>query len=477
MSFIGLLYIFFGSLGQFLVNGSRILSLVMTCASCLFAVLFYRRKRRIVWKWFAASTVVNSIGLFSTGWYFFTLPALWNVFWGILLLISGRRGWNIEVFRERERRRRKTREARRAKALSRHEKQRARRTRIILRFLVSAGKGFVFVFAVTMLLFTFAPGMSLRFLRENMHHTLNRTEAVQREEMLSGGLRRFTDICYDTEIPNGYLDIIYAPVSAEAEPMTVIYIHGGGFVWGDKAEGDPNVRIRTAVNSTIMTLAKAGYNVVSMNYALAPEYPYPFAIKQLNRGLRYLKEHAQEWHLNMESVAFAGFSAGGNLEGVLANIQTNPLCAAVVGEEPVLSGGELKGIIFEGSLLDYHRFGDTGDAYYDYAFYTMGRVYFGSNDLMHDKRVNDCNILPYVTKDFPPSFISDGNTGTYYRQAAELYEILTELGIYAELNYYPVEEAGILGHGFEEDGSEWSDLTMQKMIRFLQRIDPESGAA
>ena len=39
MSFIGLLYIFFGSLGQFLVNGSRILSLVMTCASCLFAVL------------------------------------------------------------------------------------------------------------------------------------------------------------------------------------------------------------------------------------------------------------------------------------------------------------------------------------------------------------------------------------------------------------------------------------------------------
>ena len=499
MSFIGLLYIFFGALGQYLVSHSRVVSLIMVLASLFFAVLFFRDNRNRIWRWFAACALVNVPALIRPGWYFYTVPAVWNTFYGFLLLAFGRKAWDIEVFRERERRKSGRRAARQDKKgnqdqsggrertdlmsersgeeneprknTTKREKQAARQKRTVFRFLSSAGKGFVFIFAGLMLLNTFAPQVVLRFLRDHLYHTENVVQAEQAEEIVYGGARKVSNIRYDTEVPNGFLDITYSPKPNKTNPMTVIFIHGGGFVWGDKADGDPNALVRRYEYGTIANLADAGYNVVSMNYALTPEYRYPTAIKQLNRGLRYLKDHAEEWGLNMQSVAFAGVSAGGNLEGVLVNIQTNPLCAAVIGEEPVFTDGEVKGVVFESSLLDYHRFGETHSHYFDYLFYTMGRVYFHVNDLKYDKRMDDANITRYINDRFPPAFISDGNIGTFYEQAFGLYEGLTDLGIYAELNYYPQEEAGFLRHGFEEDGSEWSRRTMQKMIMFLQKVD------
>ena len=475
MSFIGLFYIFFGALGQYLVSHSRMVSLITVLASLLFTILFIRLyagdRNYTMWRWFFACTLINAAALIRTGWYWFTIPAVWNVFFGILLLAFGHRAWDIEVFRERERRRRKRTRETLSGRTTRKEKRDARRKRTIFRFLSSAGKGFVFIFAGLMLLTTFAPSVPLKFLRNSLYNTRNVTEAEQKEEVLTGGFRKVSDIRYDTEYPNGFLDITYAAAPARPDPMTVIYIHGGGFVWGDKANGDPNAAVRKYEYGTIANLAGAGYNVVSMNYALTPEYTYPTAIKQLNHGLRYLKQHAGELGLNMESVAFAGVSAGGNLEGVLANIQTNPMCAAVVGEEPVFTNGEVKGVIFESSLLDYHRFGETHNHYFDYLFFTMGRVYFHINDLKYDRRMNNANILQYITNRFPAAFISDGNTATFYEQAFALHEGLNDLGVYTELNYYPVEEAGWLRHGFEENGSEWSRKTMQRMVLFLQKVD------
>ena len=473
MSFIGLLYIFFGALGQYLVSHSRLVSVIMVLASFLFAILFFNDNRNFIWKWFAASMVINVMALIRPGWYLFTIPAVWNTFFGFLLLRFGSKAWDIEVFRERERRKRKHTDPDdgQSQETTKQEKHAARKKRLIFRFLSSVGKGFVFIFAALMLLNTFRPEVSLRFLRDHLYQNGNVVQAEQEEKLLAGGLRRISNVQYDTEYPNGFLDIFYTARPSKPDPMTVIFIHGGGFVWGDKADGDPNAKSQTEEFSTIDYLAQNGYNVVSMNYALTPEFIFPTAIKQLNHGLRYLKEHADELGLNMKSVAFAGVSAGGNLEGVLANIQTNPVCAAVVGEEPVFTEGEVKGVIFESSLIDYHRFGETHDHYYDYLFYLMGRVYFHVNDLKYDRRMNNANIVEYVTAQFPAAFISDGNKGSFYDQAFELYEALSDLGVYTELNFYPREEAGILWHAFEEDGSEWSRKTMQRIVLFLQKID------
>ena len=463
MSFIAIVYIFFGAVGQYLVSDSMIVSLCVTMISLILAIFW--RKKSPAWKWFLLCVPINAIGLIWDGWYFFTIPALWNTLFGICLSVAARREFlgdeETVVDAESGEHRRMTRKERKAD----------RKKRTLLQFFASVGRGFVIGFSALMVLNTFAPAVPLTFLRNHLYHTKNVFEAAQREELLPGGVRRITDIQYDQEYPNGFLDITYAPNPVKPDPMTVIYIHGGGFIWGDKMNGDPNARDRKYEYGTIANLVAAGYNVVSMNYVLTPEYTHPTPIKQLNHGLRYLKDHAGEWDLNMDSVAFAGVSAGGNLEGVLANIQTNPLCAAVVGEEPVFTNGELKGLIFESALIDYHLFGDAHGLFYNYLFYNMGRLYFRINDLKYDRRMNNANVTQYVTNRFPPSFISDGNTDTFYDQAYALYEGLNNLGVYAELCFYSVDEAGILWHGYEESGNEWSQKTMQRMILFLHKID------
>ena len=80
------------------------------------------------------------------------------------------------------------------------------------------------------------------------------------------------DVQYDRSLPNGYLDIYYPADMANSKPLTVIYIHGGGYIWGDKASGDPNAGNNAFDASLTYQLVDAGYPVISMNYALAPEY-------------------------------------------------------------------------------------------------------------------------------------------------------------------------------------------------------------
>jgi acetyl esterase/lipase len=100
----------------------------------------------------------------------------------------------------------------------------------------------------------------------------------------------------------------------------------------------------------------------------------------------------------------------------------------------------------------------------------MGRVYLGVNDLVNNENVTKSNVIDYVTEKFPPTFISDGNAATFYDQALALNGRLIELGVYTQFNYFPVEQAGKLTHGFEVGGSKWGELTMQHLVRFLEDV-------
>ncbi|MBD5116661.1 MAG: alpha/beta hydrolase, partial [Ruminococcaceae bacterium] len=48
-----------------------------------------------------------------------------------------------------------------------------------------------------------------------------------------------SEICYDTEYPNSFLDIIYPDENLETDRPTLFYFHGGGFFAGSKNMGDP----------------------------------------------------------------------------------------------------------------------------------------------------------------------------------------------------------------------------------------------
>ncbi len=101
---------------------------------------------------------------------------------------------------------------------------------------------------------------------------------------------------------------VYRPVGAGPHP-TVAFFHGGGFTIGDIEAYD--LQCRTLC-------AEAVAVVVSTDYRLAPEHPYPAAVDDALAATRWVRDHVADLGGEAEKLAVAGDSAGGNLSAVVA---------------------------------------------------------------------------------------------------------------------------------------------------------------
>ena len=104
------------------------------------------------------------------------------------------------------------------------------------------------------------------------------------------------------------LDLYFPSGDFRSNRPAVVFIHGGGFTGGDKAE------YRSA--SVSADLCRAGYVVVSCNYVLGPkskEGVWPRNIADCREAVRWVRGHAKELGVNPDRIAVAGGSAGGYL--------------------------------------------------------------------------------------------------------------------------------------------------------------------
>jgi acetyl esterase/lipase len=103
--------------------------------------------------------------------------------------------------------------------------------------------------------------------------------------------------------------LYWPPEPGEAPPPVVVFIHGGGWVVGDLDTYDGTAR---------MHAVGAGALVVSVDYRLAPEHPFPAAVDDVWAATRWVAENAAELGADPTRLAIAGDSAGGNLTAVVA---------------------------------------------------------------------------------------------------------------------------------------------------------------
>lgn len=117
----------------------------------------------------------------------------------------------------------------------------------------------------------------------------------------------FTHLAYAEQSDTQKLDL-YLPEGDGPFPL-VIMVHGGGFMFGDKADGMG----LTGVDQ----LLEQGYAVSSINYRLSGEAQYPAQIFDAKAAVRFLRANAAEYKLNPEKFGAWGASAGGNLVALL----------------------------------------------------------------------------------------------------------------------------------------------------------------
>jgi acetyl esterase/lipase len=141
----------------------------------------------------------------------------------------------------------------------------------------------------------------VRVARANMHEGSTRyADAPQ-----VGAVRDF-----EIETAAGPLRVRhYSPVGVGPDPL-LVFFHGGGFSLGDIETHDLPCRL-------LVRSARA--HVLSVDYRLAPEHPFPAALDDAQAAVRWAIEHAAKLGADPQRVAVGGDSAGGNLATVIAH--------------------------------------------------------------------------------------------------------------------------------------------------------------
>lgn len=115
---------------------------------------------------------------------------------------------------------------------------------------------------------------------------------------------------------NGVRLRIYRP-NDRRDKGALVYFHGGGWVIGSIDTHDDVCRKLAMLLDHV---------VISVDYRLAPEHPFPAPLDDCISATRWVHAHALDIGIDSDRIAVGGDSAGGNLAAVVANLRPVPLC-------------------------------------------------------------------------------------------------------------------------------------------------------
>ena len=203
---------------------------------------------------------------------------------------------------------------------------------------------------------------------------------------------------------------LYYPSSDQSPLPVTMYVHGGGWSNGDKAEGSGA--------QEIPALQNAGFLVVSVNYRLAPEYPFPAMIQDIKCAVRYLRAQASQYNLDPNRIGVWGGSAGGHLVNLLGT--TDESAGFDVGEYLEYSS-RVQAVV--------SMFGPTDlTVQFEGGYEGASRVFDGFDAAL-------ASPVTYVSAEDPPFLMLHGDTDKLVpiEQSQILLAALQAVGVPAEL--------------------------------------------
>ena len=271
----------------------------------------------------------------------------------------------------------------------------------------------------------------------------------------------YENLSYESDNKEGYLDII-TPKEFEGQLPVIFWVHGGAFLGGDKAD----------ITEYAVQIASEGYIVVNMNYELAPGAKYPTPLHQMDEAYTFIAREAEKYGIDMDRVYFAGDSAGAQIVSQYVNVQVEPSYADVVKLEAIVPSDTIEGVLLFCGPYDVTRFGEISDnKLISFLFRRIGWAYIGDRNWLDSDSAKEASVIEYISKDFPPTFITDGNTGSFEDQGMKLVKKLKEYGVPVQDVFYSTEEAE-LGHEYQFImNTPQAENTFQEMVDFLKASD------
>ena len=205
----------------------------------------------------------------------------------------------------------------------------------------------------------------------------------------------------------------------EKRPV-ILMCPGGGYEMTSDREAEPMA----------MQFLAMGYHVAILRYSVCP-VRYPAALLQVAESVLYLKEHADEYHIDPEKIVVQGCSAGGHLAANYGIAWNSPFLTKLMGME-----NDPERLCVAGLLLCYPVI-TSGEKAHEESFRTLlGEQY--------EEKKEELSLENQVTPDTPPTFLWHTATDETVPVENSLYffQACLQQGVSAELHIYPVG-----GHG------------------------------
>jgi pectinesterase len=205
---------------------------------------------------------------------------------------------------------------------------------------------------------------------------------------------------------------IYVPKAPGKYPA-ILLIHGGGWK-ARQVEADKPLAER---------LAQRGYVVAQVAYRLSTDAKYPAALHDCKAALRYLRAHAEEYHLDPERIGVAGGSAGGQLSG-LVGMTGGVKELEGKGGEPEQSTG-IKACVVMAATMDFVEANREKNSEAVAQF--LGP--FAENKAVYA----EASPITHVKQGSPPTLFIEGENDTVKIGRPEMQVKLRALGIPTEI--------------------------------------------
>lgn len=292
--------------------------------------------------------------------------------------------------------------------------------------------------------------------------------AEQQDYIREDGVRVITEVEYATKYPNSFMDI-YMPRQEiidenSGKTPVFVYFHGGGFLFGTKADGDPIAGQEGGQNEFFNMFLERGIAVISGEYALGPEFRCPVQIEQVNQVMEFINANADEYCIDKNLILLGGGSAGADMTEVYGLFVSDSEYASNFNFVPAVEKDAIKGLIIDEAALDLRTFNNA-------SMEIMLGQWVGESDLQKGTVTDLVDVPEHIVKEYIPTFVTGSTEDDFFLESAlQLKAKLDEVGIRCDI-YYPDESLGKFGHGFmTQYGAQASTEALEMLFHFVDDI-------
>lgn len=247
---------------------------------------------------------------------------------------------------------------------------------------------------------------------------------------------------------------IYLPLEAKQQQGLPIFlfIHGGGFVAGDLDSYDNLLRAITNKGKCI---------VVSVDYRLAPEHPFPAGLDDSYTALQWVYEKAITFGGDPTKIVVGGDSAGGNLTAaltILTRDRKGPMIQAQWLMYPTLS-----------NKMDTDSWAKLGDKYFPTreAMDVVINAYVPKDKSPYDPLISPLNAK---LEHLPQALVQVGGLDPLNSEGKDFVDKLKQNGIEAQFILYPESQHGFLQFYQDKQHYPGADNALMEGITWLKGI-------